>query len=111
MSSLNDKLGAKRELLVHVEEELLHGRVALDEHALGHVNHDGGRRTAERGRREGPPGLFLLAARVRVGGNEVVEDDQEEEGDAEHVRKHGELRVGDHFDLSLSQSHGRENFN
>ena len=44
--SLNDKLGAKLERLVHVEEELLHGRVALDEHALGHVHHRGVGRTA-----------------------------------------------------------------
>ena len=36
-----------------------------------------------------------------VGGDEVVEDDQEEEGDAEHVGQHGELRVGDHFVVSL----------
>ena len=55
--------------------------------------------------------MSLLSVGVRVGGDEVVEDDQEEEGDAEHVGEHGELRVGDHFDLSLSQSHGRENFN
>ena len=54
MSSLNDKLGAKRELLVHVEEELLHGRVALDEHALGHVNHAG-----VGGRAKGGEGFYL----------------------------------------------------
>jgi len=46
---LNDKLGAKLERLVHVEEELLHGRVALDEHALGHVNHDEGERRGREG--------------------------------------------------------------
>ena len=45
---------------------------------------------------------------MRVGGNEVVEDDQEEEGDAEHVRKHGELRVGDHFDLTLTVTRQRK---
>ena len=54
MSSLNDKLGAKRERLVHVEEELLHGRVALDEHALGHVNHAG-----VGGRAKGGEGFYL----------------------------------------------------
>ena len=37
---------------------------------------------------------------MRVGCDEVVEDDQEEEGDAEHVGEHGELRIGDHFDVS-----------
>ena len=99
MSSLNDELGAEGELLVQVEEELLHGRVALDEHALGHVNHDGGMRAAVGGKGES---RALFAARVRVGGDEVVEDDQEKEGDAEHVGEHGELRVGDHFGFDLT---------
>ena len=54
-SSLNDKLGAERERLVHVEEELLHGRVALDEHALGHVDHDGGGGGNVRKTPRGPP--------------------------------------------------------
>ena len=45
--------------------------------------------------------MTLLSVGVRVGGDEVVEDDQEEEGDAEHVGEHGELRVGDHFDFDL----------
>ena len=39
VSSLNDELGAEPEGLVQVEEELLHGWVALDEHALGDVHH------------------------------------------------------------------------
>ena len=46
--------------------------------------------------------MTLLSVGVRVGGDEVVEDDQEEEGDAEHVGEHGELRVGDHFDFDLA---------
>ena len=45
--------------------------------------------------------MTLLSVGVRVGGDEVVEDDQKEEGDAEHVGEHGELRVGDHFDFDL----------
>ena len=84
-SSLNDKLGAERERLVHVEEELLHGRVALDEHALGHVDHDGGGGGTVRRTPRGETGWSLLSLGVGVGGDEVVEDDQEEEGDAEHV--------------------------
>ena len=53
-------------------------------------------------RREEREEKILLSVGVRVGGDEVVEDDQEEEGDAEHVGEHGELRVGDHFDLDLA---------
>ena len=100
-SSLNDKLGAERERLVHVKEELLHGRVALDEHAFGHVDHDGGGGGTVRRIPRGETGRSLLSLGVGVGGDEVVEDDQEEEGDAEHVGQHGELRVRDHFVVSL----------
>jgi len=49
----------------------------------------------------GKEAKVLLAASVRVSGNEVVEDDQEEEGDAEHVGEHGELRVGDHLHFDI----------
>ena len=83
-----------------MEEELLHGRVALDEHALGHVHHRGVE--SDEQRREEREEKILLSVGVRVGGDEVVEDDQEEEGDAEHVGEHGELRVGDHFDFDLA---------
>ena len=48
--------------------------------------------------------MVLFAVGGRVGGDEVVQDDQEEEGDAEHVGQHGELRVGDHLGFTISSS-------
>ena len=79
---LNNKRRAEGQFFVQMQEELFHGRIAFNEAPFGDVHH-----------------LFKLFGPLLlgvVGGDEVVEHDQEEEEDAHQVGEHGQLDVGDH---------------
>jgi hypothetical protein len=64
-----------------MQKKLFHGRIALNQNAFGDVDH---------------VAAGLLGA--VVGGDEVVQDDEEEQADAHQVGEHGQLDVGNHFD-------------
>ena len=67
---------------------MFHGRITLHKDAFRHIDHVV----------EVVAVVVVDLLRV-VGGDEVVEDDQEEQSDAHEVGEHSELDVGNHGEV------------
>ena len=64
---------------------MFHGRITLHKDAFRHIDH-----VVE---------VVVVDLLRVVGGDEVVEDDQEEQSDAHEVGEHSELDVGNHGEV------------
>ena len=71
---------------------MFHSRITLHKNAFRHIDH-----VVEVVAAVG--GAVVVDLLGVVGGDEVVENDQEEQSDAHEVGEHGELDVGNHDEV------------